>query len=222
MSKPSTSLWFHLAGAACASVLLAYTGMRLAEPASPVAPLDAGAGPDVRPDALLAGRQFGQVAAPAVSSFNLQALGAFVAGRASSAVISLDGRRQRAVLLGQEVAPGAVLAEVHQDHIVLAQGAAHQDYPLPVVDGAQGSAPNPQFTREGNTLTAPTVDGAGTVAPPRPAGLPGYGEAAPVAPAPPVMAPDLAAPAPAAGPNPGNSAVTPSALRRRPGAVGAH
>lgn len=85
------------------------------------------------PDA--AARLFGTVAvaASSISAIpNLQLLGVFAPqdGGRGFAILRLDGVRQLGVVLGDEVAPGVRLAEIHSDHVVLQQGSSRQVIPL--------------------------------------------------------------------------------------------
>jgi hypothetical protein len=119
---------------------------------------------------------FGKVeVAQAVVAANIQALGAFAAGKDSSAVLAVDGKPPRVYLVGQEVVPGTRLASIGSDVIVLDSPGGRQEVRLPPrpAVAVSGGAPTQTFTREGNTLTAPSAAGGATVprptAPPPPA-----------------------------------------------------
>ena len=90
-----------------------------------------------------------------------------IAGRDSSAVLSVDGRPARVFLLGQEVVPGTKLVAVTSDTVVLESGGARQEVRMPprAVAAFGGAPPPPNYTREGNTLTAPAIGGATPIAP---------------------------------------------------------
>jgi len=186
MTARRTPLLVHLLGAAAASALAAYWVLRLLAPGSSIVVPPAPAVTIREPDAVLAARMFGDVSSgPAASSVNVQLSGVFAAGRDSSAVVSVDGRPSRAVLLGREVAPGVRLVEVRRDGVTLERDGARTQYDVPELSVAKSSSPAPMFRREGDTLTAPSQDVApgskpsGTVRSlvnttpvPAPAGLP--------------------------------------------------
>jgi len=118
-----------------------------------------------------AARMFGKVERVQAATSNIQAIGAYSAGRDSSAVLSVDGRPARVFLLGQEVAPGLKLAEVGPEMVVLESGGVRQELRLPLRAMAEfgGAPPPPNFTLQGNMLTAPS---AGAPAGRRPVGGP--------------------------------------------------
>lgn len=159
MSARRTPILVHLLGAAAASALLAYFALKLIE--APTAPPPPAPPPALArdPDAGLAGRMFGDVGtgAPA-SSLNIQVSGVYAAGRASSAVLSVDGKPQRAVLLGQELSSGVRLAEVQADGVTIEQGGTRTHISVPPPSIAQSTTPVASFRREGATLTAPSVE----------------------------------------------------------------
>ena len=172
LSKVSAVL-LHLVMLALVCAIAAYWAVRIMTPlpaATP--PLQPGAGPR-EADPMLAARMFGLVqSAPVQLAMNIQALGAFAAGRDSAAVLAVDGKPPRVYLVNQEVAPGAKLVEVRKDAVTIEQGGARRDIALPAQEmlTVGGSPPPPGFAREGNTLTAPSVATAGQppAAPPRP------------------------------------------------------
>lgn len=133
-------------------------------------------------DPVLAARMFGLVqSAPVPLAMDIQALGAFAAGRDSAAVLAVDGKPARVYLVHQEVAPGAMLVEVRKDAVTIEQGGVRRDVALPAQEmlSLGGSPSPPGYAREGNTLTAPSVATAGAPAgtplrplPPRPVSVP--------------------------------------------------
>lgn len=159
MTLRRTPILIHLLGAAVASALLAFWALRLMAPTTHAAPAGAASATLREPDAALAARMFGDVAAgPLASALNVQVSGVFAAGKSSSAVISIDGKPARAILLGQEVAPGVRLAEVRPDGVALVRDGARSQYNVPPTAIAKASAPMSTFHREGATLTAPSMD----------------------------------------------------------------
>jgi len=159
MSARRTPILVHLLGAAVAGGLLALWLLKLTDNPTPPPPPAPAAALAREPDAGLAGRMFGDVgdALPA-SALNVQVSGVFAAGRASSAVLSVDGKPQRAVLLGQEVASGVRLAEVRPDGVTIEQGGARRQISVPPPSVARSTTPVVPFRREGTTLTAPSID----------------------------------------------------------------
>jgi len=149
----------HLAGAALASALVAYWLLRLLAPAPPVVPVAAAPAAFRDPDAGLAARMFGDLGSgPAASSLNIQVTGVFAAATDSSAVIAVDGRPSRAVLLGHDVVAGYRLVEVRPDGITLEHQGLRSNYAVPAPNLAKASSPVPLFSREGDTLTAPSQE----------------------------------------------------------------
>ena len=162
MKLRQTPITVHLLGAAAASAIAAYWVLKLlSTPASPVAPL-AGPALAVRdPDARLAARLFGDLnSGPAAIARNVQVSGVYAAGKASSAVLAVDGKPSRAVLLGQEAAPGLRLSEVRPDGVTLEDAGVRTNYAVPPLSVARATQSAPQFRREGNSLTAPTLEPA--------------------------------------------------------------
>ncbi len=153
----------HLAGAALASALAAYWVLRLIAPAPSMIAPSAPAATFREPDAGLAARLMGEVSsAPIAASLNIQVSGVFAAAADSSAVIAVEGRPPRAVLLGREVASGFRLVEVRPDGITLEHEGARTKYTVPAATLAKATSSAPMFTREGDTLTAPSVETATT------------------------------------------------------------
>jgi len=149
----------HLAGAALASALAAYWVLRLLAPAPPVVPSAAPAPVAREPDAGLAARLLGDVGSgPASSALNIQVNGVFAAGNDSSAVISVEARPPRAVLLGHNVVAGYRLVEVRPDGITLEHDGVRTNFAVPAPTVAKSTSPAPMFSREGDTLTAPSQE----------------------------------------------------------------
>ena len=98
---------------------------------------------------------------------NIQAVGAFAAGKHSSAVLVVDGKPPRVFLVGQEIVPGTTLNSIQADVIVLDSPGGPQEVRLPPrpMVAVSGAAPAPNFTRSGNTLTAPSSGTAPAPAP---------------------------------------------------------
>lgn len=198
MTRRQTPLLVHLTGAALASAIAAFWILRLLTPAPVAAPPPAAAPLVAAPDPVLAARMFGDVnSGPAVAARNVQLLGVFAAGRSSSAVLAVDGRPPRAVLIGQEAARGLRLVEVQADGVTLESDGGRTRYAVPPLGVARSTAPSVLFRREGATLTAPSVDAA-------PAGRP----AAPAA----VVRPDSV--------NPGSGMLVPPGARGRDESIG--
>jgi len=180
-----STLLVHFVGAALACAQLAYWSIRVTTAPPTPAPPQARVLAARQPDPVQLARAFGLVEAANVVSGNIQVAGVFAAGADSAAVMQVDDRPARAVLLGQEVAPGSTLVEIDQQGVTLESGGVRRQLRVPQVPLASfpasaGAAP---FTRRGNVLSAPTVEGAAaTVRPaPRPAQLamPNRGEPMP-------------------------------------------
>lgn len=189
MLKKFAAAAVHFVFFALVMAIAAYWGVKIFTPAPTAAPPPLPPPPVRDPDPVAAARMFGKVERVQAVATNVQAIGAFAAGRDSSAVLSVDGRPARVFLLGQEVAPGMKLVSVTAEAVVLDVGGGRQEVRLPAraVAAFGGAPPPPNFTREGNTLTAPS---AGSVAAPgrpnMPAGMP--------VPPPPQMPPQQMAP----------------------------
>jgi len=170
MKLRQTPITVHLLGAAAASALAAYWALKLVSaPVTPVAPV---AGPALavrEPDPRLAARLFGDLnTGPASIARNVQVNGVYAAGRASAAVLAVDGKPSRAVLLGQEAAPGLRLVDVRANGVTLDVDGVRTDYAVPPLTVARATVPAPIFRREGNSLTAPMLDPPGGARPPAP------------------------------------------------------
>lgn len=159
----------HLAALALVSAIAAYWAVRILTPPPASAPPPLAPPPPREPDPVLAARMFGlvQVGQAPVAS-NVQVAGVFAAGADSSAILIVDGKPARVYLLGQEVAPGTTLAAVRPDGITLASGSGRQELRVPPrpVASMGGAPPLPAYSREGNTLSAPSVSPAAPAPPP--------------------------------------------------------
>ena len=190
MLKKLTAALVHLLFFAGVVAIGAYWSVRIFTPAPTTAPPPLPPPPLRDPDPTAAARMFGKVAvAQAVVATNIQALGAFAAGKDSSAVLAVDGKPPRVYLVGQEVVPGTRLASITSEVVVLETASGRQEVrlPPPPAVAMSGAAPAPNFARDGNTLTAPSVGGAPAIAPrsaPPPPPQPGMPGAAPGAPPP--------------------------------------
>jgi general secretion pathway protein C len=173
MLKKFAAVTLHLVGFALVMAIAAYWGVRIFTPAPTAAPPPLPPPPLRDPDPVATARMFGKVEVAQAVATNVQAVGAFAAGKDSSAVLSVDGRPARVFLLGQEVAPGMKLVSVTPEVIVLEAGGGRQEVRLPTraVASFGGTPPPPNFTRQGNTLTAPTM-GPATAARPIAPGVP--------------------------------------------------
>lgn len=171
MLKKFAAMAVHLVFFAVVMAIAAYWGIRIFTPAPTAAPPPIAPPPLRDPDPVAAARMFGKVERVQAVTSNIQAIGAFSAGKDSSAVLSVDGRPARVFLLGQEVAPGLKLAEVGAEMVVLESGGVRQELRLPLRAMAAfgGAPPPPNFTLQGNMLSAPS---AGAPAGARPVGGP--------------------------------------------------
>ena len=169
--------------------IAAYWGIRIFTPAPIAAPPPLPPPPLRDPDPMAAARMFGKVDVVQSVATNVQALGVFAAGKDSSAVLVVDGKPARVFLVGQEVAPGMKLVSVTSEIAVLeSSGGGRQEVRMPARPIAQlgGLPAAPNFFRDGNTLTAPSSDGAPNI--PRTVPMPA---ARPAFPQPPPMPPQV-------------------------------
>jgi general secretion pathway protein C len=197
MLKKFAAAAVHLVFFALVMAIAAYWGVRIFTPAPTAAPPPLPPPPLRDPDPVATARMFGKVERVQAVASNIQAVGAFSAGKDSSAVLSVDGRPARVFLLGQEVAPGMKLVAVTSETVVLEAGGGRQEVRLPAraVAAFGGAPPPPNFTRDGNMLTAPSAGGTVGGRPNAPAGTP-------VGPAPQMPQPQPAMPAPPPGASP--------------------
>lgn len=200
MLKKFASASVHAVFLAGVLVIAAYWSIRIFTPAPTAAPPPLPPPPLRDPDPIAAARMFGKVDVVQAVASNVQALGVFAAGKDSSAVLVVDGKPPRVFLIGQEVAPGMKLVSVTSEIAVLETSGGRQEVRLPARPIAQlgGLPAEPNFFRDGNTLTAPSSEGAPNIPrasampPPRPA-LP---QPPPAPPSPPPQFPTQQVPQP--------------------------
>jgi hypothetical protein len=174
MLKKFAAAMVHLLFFAGVVAIGAYWSVRIFTPAPTSAPPPLPPPPLRDPDATAAARMFGKVEVAQVAvAANIQSLGAFAAGKNSSAILVVDGKPPRVYLVGQEVVPGTRLVSIESEVIVLDSPSGRQEVRLPPRPAVamSGGAPAQNFTRDGNTLTAPSASGAPAIAP-RPANAP--------------------------------------------------
>ena len=174
MLKKIAAAMVHLLFFAGVVAIGAYWSVRIFTPAPTSAPPPLPPPPLRDPDATAAARMFGKVEVAQVAvAANIQSLGAFAAGKDSSAILVVDGKPPRVFLVGQEVVPGTRLMSIESEVIVLDSPSGRQEVRLPPRPAVamSGGAPAQNFTRDGNTLTAPSTSGAPAIAP-RPASAP--------------------------------------------------
>jgi len=171
-------------------VIAAYWSIRIFTPAPTSAPPPLPPPPLRDPDPVAAARMFGKVDVVQAVATNVQAAGVFAAGKDSSAILIVDGKPARVFLVGQEVAPGMKLVSVTSEIAILESNGSRLEVRLPARPIAQlGGMPTPpNFTRDGNTLTAPSSDGAPNI-PRSPAPRSTFPQAPPPMPAPQVPPP---------------------------------
>jgi general secretion pathway protein C len=188
MLKKFAAAAVHLVFFALVMAIAAYWGVRIFTPAPTAAPPPLPPPPLRDPDPVAAARMFGKIERLQAVASNIQAVGAFSAGKDSSAVLSVDGRPARVFLLGQEVAPGMKLVDVTPAAVVLESGGARQEVRLPAraIAAFGGAPPPPNFVREGNTLSAPSAGAGGRPNPPSgtPVGQPQFPQPQPQPPQP--------------------------------------
>jgi len=163
MLRKFAAALLHLSMFAVLCAIATYWVIRILTPAPASAPPPQPAAALREADPMLAARMFGLVqAAPVKLALNVQALGVYAAGKDSAAVLAVDGKPARVYLMNQEVASGARLVEVRKDAVTIEQGGVRRDValPPPEVLGLGGKPPPPGYTREGATLTAPSIAGA--------------------------------------------------------------
>ncbi len=158
-----TSVLVHFIGVALSCAQIAYWSVRLMTAPTTSAPAATKAVSVSDPDPVLLARAFGLVERAAAGAGNIQVAGVFAAGKDSAAVMRVDDRPARAVLLGQEVAPGTTLVEVGADGVTVESGGVRRQLRVAAAPLATLSAPpaSDAFTRRGNVLSAPSVDAAG-------------------------------------------------------------
>jgi len=158
MLKKFAAAATHLVFFAIVVAIAGYWALRIFTPAPTAAPPPLPPPPLRDPDPMAAARMFGKVQVVQAVATNVQAVGVFSAGEDSSAVLVVDGRPARVFIVGQEVAPGMKLIEVTPELAVLEASGMRQEVRLPARPAVSfgGLPPAPNFTREGNTLTAPS------------------------------------------------------------------
>jgi general secretion pathway protein C len=158
----------HLVFFVALMAIVGYWGIRIFTPSPLAAPPPLPPPPLRDPDPVAAARMFGKVDVVQSVASNVQAVGVFAAGKDSSAVLIVDGKPARAFVIGQEVAPGMKLVSVTPELAILETTGGRQEVRMPAQPIAQlgGFPAAPNFFREGNTLTAPSSDGAPNI--PRP------------------------------------------------------
>ena len=165
----------HLVFFAAVLAIAGFWGIRIFTPSPIAAPPPLPPPPLRDPDPMAAARMFGKVDVVQSVATNVQALGVFAAGKDSSAVLVVDGKPARVFLIGQEVAPGMKLVSVTSEIAILESSGGRQEVRLPAQPIAHlgGLPAAPNFFRDGNTLTAPSSEGAPNIPraipPPRPA-----------------------------------------------------
>jgi general secretion pathway protein C len=169
MLKRLGATMVHFVGLGLVCAAAAYWVIKIITPQPTSAPPPLAPLPPREPDPVLAARLFGlvQTARPAVVAANIQVVGLFAAGSDSAAVLAVDGKPPRAYVIGQEVAPGAMLVEVTAEAAILEGPAGRQELrapPVPVASLDMAPAA-PAFTRQGNTLSAPGSSAAPAVRP---------------------------------------------------------
>lgn len=158
MLKKFAAAATHLVFFAIVVAIAAYWAVRIFTPAPTAAPPPLPPPPLRDPNPMAAARMFGKVEVTQAAATNVQAVGVFAAGKDSSAVLIVDGKPARVFLVGQEIVPGTKLVEVTPEVAVLDASGVRQEVRLPArpMLSFGGAPPAPNFTREGNTLTAPS------------------------------------------------------------------
>jgi general secretion pathway protein C len=197
--KRFSTILMHLALLALVCAAAAYWIAKIATPAPTPAPPPVASPPPRDVDPVLAARMFGlvQLANTQVTA-NVQVSGVFAAGSRSSAVLVVDGKPARAYLVGQQIAPGLTLAEVRADGVTLESGGGKQDVRVPPrpVASMGGAPPPPNFTRQGNVLSAPPAGPGGAAVPYPPPQMPQPVQQMPIPPAPDPRNPPPGSPVP--------------------------
>jgi hypothetical protein len=163
------SALLHLSMLALVCAIGAYWSIRILTPAPAGMPPPPPAAAIREADPVLAARMFGLVqAAPvAQAALEVQALGAYAAGKDSAAVLAVGGKPARVYLLNQEVAAGAKLVEVRGDAVTIEQGGVRREIALPPAQvlGLGGKPPPPgQAARVPATARTTSGTAAGAVA----------------------------------------------------------
>src|SRR5512137_3073204 len=133
MLKKVAVALLHVSMLALVCAIGTYWAIRILTPAPASVPPPQPAAALREADPTLAARMFGLVQAAPVAQqvLNVQALGAYAAGRDSAAVLAVDGKPARVFLLNQEVTNGAILVEVRKDAVTIAHGGVRREFALP-------------------------------------------------------------------------------------------
>jgi general secretion pathway protein C len=126
MKKLSTFV-LHLVMLAIVCAAATYWVLRIVTPSAIAVPPPLAAPAPREADPILAARMFGLVQAAPVAVSNVQLVGVFSAGKDSAAVLAVDGRPARVVLLGRSVSGGSKLVEVRPEGVTLENNGARQE-----------------------------------------------------------------------------------------------
>ncbi len=177
-SRRWTSLATTLAAFAVLGATLAWWGLELFSPGSPIAPSAAPADQRDAADLGAASRLFGNVptgpAATAPVNANIQVIGVAAAGARASAVLAIDSTRPKAYLVGETLAAGTRLLEVRADRVVVERNGARIELPAPARPSVAILSAGPARAGAGSEAAAPTGAhaAAAAVASPTPAPAP--------------------------------------------------
>jgi len=188
--------------------VLAYWGVQLLAPTSPVAPSAAAQAPSALPDLGRAARLFGAgadaaAAGPARAS-NIVVVGVLAAGARGSAILAVDGKPAKAYGVGDRIVDAQRVLLVRPDAVVIGGQGVRSELPAPprpdpaLLAGAGRTPAGAMPSSQGAPGLPPGTSAPGTavILPP---GAPGTGAAWPAgAPLPGQPAP-VAAPSPMAG-----------------------
>ena len=167
MSRKLLPLLLNALMAALVAALAAWWALRIFAPAPAAPPPPLQPTPSREADPAAVARMFGKVEATSAGPSNIQAVGVYVDGAASSAVLVVEGRPPRVVLIGQDVAPGLRLVQVTPQAAVLESGAGRQEVRVPERPPVAQAGPVviQNYSLQGNVLTAPSSGAAPAVAP---------------------------------------------------------
>jgi general secretion pathway protein C len=123
-TSPWTVAWYALGALVLGALLAKWSWILLKSPSTVAA---------LVPDHAVSensGRLFGAATAESTAAAmpNVKLIGVFApeSGRSGFAVLKLDEQRQIGAAVGENVAPGVKLLEVHADHVVLERSGAQQ------------------------------------------------------------------------------------------------
>lgn len=167
MPRKLLPLLFNALMAALVAALAAWWALRIFAPAPAAPPPPLQPTPSREADPVAVARMFGKIEAASAGPSNIQAVGVYVDGEASSAVLVVEGRPPRVVLIGQEVAPGLRLVQVTPQAAVLESGAGRQEVRVPERPPVAQAGPVviQNYSLQGNVLTAPSSGAPPAVAP---------------------------------------------------------